>query len=349
MAKKDKGLTGAELSGFCGQVGIILNAGIPLYDGMETLAESAAADTHGALYAELSRRVNETGSLYEAMKDDARWPAYLREMVGIGERSGQLEHVMEGLKQHYAREERVRRTVVNAVTYPLSLGVMLVVIVFIMLVRVLPVFRRVLSSMGTGAGASGSALISLGTALAWVVLVLVGLALLFVIVLAALMRTRHRHKTIRFLIRHFPPVRRLLDKLSASRAAGILSMMLGSGFPLEEALAMTEGAIADETAAGKVQGIREALERGDSFADAIAQAKLFDELQNRMVRVGVAAGREDQVMAEIAQQTEEEAEEGIARLVGIIEPTLVALLSVVIGAILLAVMLPMAGILSSMM
>ena len=97
------------------------------------------------------------------------------------------------------------------------------------------------------------------------------------------------------------------------------------------------------------EGIRKDLESGEAFADAVSKSKLFDGLHDRMIRMGVAAGREDQVMAEIAQQTEEEAEEGIARLVGIIEPTLVALLSVVIGAILLAVMLPMAGILSSMM
>ena len=72
MAKKDKGLTGAELSGFCGQVGIILNAGIPLYDGMETLAESAAADTHGALYAELSRRVTFLPTISRPSRQAAR-------------------------------------------------------------------------------------------------------------------------------------------------------------------------------------------------------------------------------------------------------------------------------------
>ena len=97
MAKKDKGLTGAELSGFCGQVGIILNAGIPLYDGMETLAESAAADTHGALYAELSRRVNETGSLYEAMKDDAGMVISGISREAIEEQQRSLEGIKEEL------------------------------------------------------------------------------------------------------------------------------------------------------------------------------------------------------------------------------------------------------------
>ena len=70
-------------------------------------------------------------------------------------------------------------------------------------------------------------------------------------------------------------------------------------------------------------------------------------LHTRMIRMGVEAGREDQVMAKIAATYEEEVEEGIAGLVSIIEPSLVALLSIVIGAVLLSVMLPMAGIISS--
>ena len=68
-----------------------------------------------------------------------------------------------------------------------------------------------------------------------------------------------------------------------------------------------------------------------------------------MIRMGVAAGREDQVMGTIAEMYEEQVEESITQLVAIIEPTLIALLSIVIGAILLSVMLPMAGILTSML
>ena len=99
----------------------------------------------------------------------------------------------------------------------------------------------------------------------------------------------------------------------------------------------------------KVKGIQKDLEAGEGFADAMSRSKLFDGLHDRMIRMGVAAGREDQVMAKIADLYEEQVEEGIARLVAIIEPTLIALLAVVIGAVLLSVMLPMAGILSSML
>ena len=346
---RSKEMGSRELSIFAEQTAVILEAGLPLYDGMETLAEAAAGEPHADQYVQLSRNVNEAGSLSEALRADPRWPAYLVEMAAIGERSGQLPRVMRGLSGYYAREDRVKRAISAAVTYPLSLGIMLIVIVLIMLLRVLPVFRRVLAGMGMGVGASGMTMIRIGTALGWAVLALVAVALLAVLAFIVLLRTKARDKTVDFLIRHVPPVRRVLSRLSASRVADVLSMMIGGGFPLEEALSVTPDVLSDREAAEKVRGIHARLTSGESFADALEQAELFDGLQTRMVRVGIAAGREDAVMAEIAEQTREEAEESISRLVSIIEPTLVALLSVVIGGILLSVMLPMAGILTAMM
>ena len=86
-AKKEKGMTSAELSSFCGQVAMLLESGLPLYDGMETLAQADSTSVNAEMYQEASRRVNEVGSLYEALKGDDRWPAYLVEMTGIEPRS----------------------------------------------------------------------------------------------------------------------------------------------------------------------------------------------------------------------------------------------------------------------
>ena len=343
-----RGLSPAELSTFCGQVALVLEAGLPLYDGMETLAGADEQSGGADIYKKASQGVTETGSLYEALKADQRWPEYLVEMVGIGERSGQLEKVMRGLETYYAREDRIRSSIVSAVTYPMVLGIMLVVIVLILLWKVLPVFRRVLTSMGIGMSESGSTMMRLGTAAGWVVLVLVALMVILVLAAVVLLRTRKREKVLSLVQKVFPPLARLSRKLSASRVASVLSMMLSSGFPTDEALEMTAAVLTDAEAANKVRDIRERLNAGSSFADAVSETKLFDELHDRMIKMGSATGREDQVLGKLAELYEEQVEEEITRLVSIIEPTLVALLSIVIGAVLLAVMLPMAGILSSL-
>ena len=347
MAKKQNGLSSAELSCFCGQVALILEAGLPLYDGLETLAGSGTENSNTDMYVSASKGVNETGSLYDALKEDDRWPSYLVEMIGIGERSGHLERVMRGLESYYAREDRIRSSVVSAVTYPIVLSVMLVLIVFILLWKVLPVFRRVLNSMGVGMSESASAMMKIGSAVGWIVLALVVVLLAAALVLVILSRTKYRSKVME-LIQKVPAIARLNRKLSASRVSSVLSMMLSSGFPTEEALDMTGAVISDPEAAEKVKRIRTGLDEGKTFADAISDTGLFEELHSRMIKMGCATGHEDQVLGRLSEVYEEQVEEDISRLIAIIEPTLVALLAVVIGAVLLSVMLPMAGILTSL-
>jgi type IV pilus assembly protein PilC len=349
MSKKNnRGLSAAELSNFCGQVALILEAGLPLYDGMETLAGSGSGSENADMYEAASRGVTEKGTLYDALKDDDRWPKYLVEMVGIGERSGQLDQVMRGLEEYYAREDRIRSSVVGAVTYPMVLGVMLVVIVLILLWKVLPVFRRVLSSMGVGMTESGSLMMRLGVAVGWIVLALVAVVVIVALAGLVLMRTKHKDKVVKAAQHLIPSLQRLNKKLSASRVASVLSMMLKGGFPTGEALDMTANVLTDRHAAEQVKGIRDRLEGGQTFADSVTETRIFEDLHNRMIRMGSATGREDQVLGTLANIYEEQVEDDITRLVAIIEPTLVALLSIVIGAVLLSVMLPMAGILSSL-
>ena len=349
MSKLERaGLSSAELSNFCGQVALILEAGLPLYDGMETLAGADSASANADVYAAASKGVTETGSLYDAIKDDKRWPKYLVEMVGIGERSGQLDKVMRGLEAYYAREDRIRSSITSAITYPLVLGVMLIVIVLILLWKVLPVFRRVLNSMGASLNESGSLLMRLGVSVGWIILALVALIVIAVVAGVVLMRTKHREKVMGLVQKIMPALQRLNKKLSASRVASVLSMMLSGGFPTDEALEMTSNVLDDREAAEKVKKIRTSLEEGSTFAEAVTGANLFDDLHNRMITMGSATGQEDQVLGKLASLYEEQVEDGITRLVAIIEPTLVALLSIVIGAVLLSVMLPMAGILTSL-
>lgn len=348
LNKKRQGLSAAELSNFCGQVALILEAGLPLYDGMETLAGADSASENADIYVSASKGVNEKGSLYDALKEDPRWPKYLVEMVGIGERSGQLDQVMRGLEEYYAREDRIRSSIISAVTYPLVLGVMLIVIVLILLWKVLPVFRRVLNSMGVGLTESGSMLMQFGVAVGWIILALVAVVVVVVVGITILLRTKHRDKVMGFIQKIVPSLSQLNKKLSAARVASVLSMMLSSGFPTDEALDMTSAVLDDKEAASKVKDIRKTLDEGGTFAEAITKTGLFHDLHNRMITMGSATGREDQVLGKMARLYEDQVEEGITRLVAIIEPTLVAMLSVVIGAVLLSVMLPMAGILTSL-
>lgn len=337
-----------ELSSFCSEVAMMLSSGMQLYDGMEALAETYADTDRGPLYKEASEGMTRTGSLYEALQGEERWPVHLVEMVGVGERTGRLEDVMKGLSAYYDREARIRSAVVSAITYPLVLGIMLVLIVTIMIVMVVPVFTRVLSSMGVALTASGAAMTQIGTSVGWIVLALVGVILLTVLITLILLKTKHRQKVLQVLRNLFPSIRRISNKLAASRVFSVLSMMISSGFPMDEAMNMVPPVLTDMQAIDKVTTISQNMENGKPFADCLSESGLADEVHTRMIRIAIAAGQEDSVMAKIASIYEEQVEDSIGNLVSIIEPSLVAMLCIVIGAILMSVMLPMAGIITSL-
>lgn len=348
--KKKRIMSSEELSSFCDQIALMLSSGMTLRDGIEMLAEDEMKGNDKVHpYTNLYKVVDETGSLYVAMKENEDdWPSYMIEMVDIGEQTGRLEDIMVSLSTYYQREGRIRSAAVSAITYPLVLGVMLVVIIGILLWRVLPIFRRVLSSLGVDSSSSGSVLMQIGTWAGWIVLGLIALVVVCAIVIMILLKTKAREKTLNFLKNLFPPVKRLTEQLSASRVAGILGLMLSSGFPMENALEMAPAALVDEDSIRKVNFIREEMKKDETFSDALAKSGLFADFHNRMLKVGAASGHEPQVMEKIAEIYEEKVEDGLDHLISIVEPTLVALLSIVIGAILLSVMLPMAGVLSSM-
>ena len=271
----------------------------------------------------------------------------MAEMAAIGEASGRMEEVMRGLSEYYDREARVRAALVDAAAYPLTLGTMLVLIVLVMLWKVLPVFRRVLESMGVGKESAGSALMRLGAAAGWTVVALVGAALLLAACLI-LMKTKARGRVKAMLRRLFPGLHRLRAQLSAARTASVLSMLLSGGFPLDDTLRMAPAALEDEEAAAQLEAVRAAMDGGAPFAEALAACGLFEPLHAGMIRMGALSGRDAQVMERIAQDCQQRVEDGVSRAVSLVEPVMIALLAVAVGAILLSVMLPMAGILTSM-
>lgn len=342
-------MTAEEISTFCDEIAMMLGSGMQLYDGVEALAQTYAETPRAALYQHISERMVATGSLYESLKESGEWPAYLVEMAGVGERTGRLEDVMKGLSSYYSREGRIRDAVVSAVTYPLVLAVMVMVIVVVMIVTVLPVFQRMLGSMGVTMTSSGAALMNIGLTIGWVVLAVIGVAIAVVLTVVLLLRFGNRNAVMRRLRAVLPPLRHVMEKLAASRITSVLSMMISSGFPMDEALRMVPPVLEDQVAEERVTGISQALDNGVSFGEALEQSRILDEIHTRMVRMAVSIGSEDAVMAKLAASYEEQVESDISALVSVIEPSLVAMLCLVIGAILLSVMLPMGGIISSIL
>jgi len=346
---KPRFLPAGEISMFCEQVALILGSGVALYDGIEALCDNYKETAFGPSFAAIDEAVKRTGSLHDALREAEVFPPYMMRMVYIGEQTGKLDEVMASLSVYYAREEATRQSIQSAVFYPICLILMMAVVIVVLVAKVLPIFTQVYRSLGSEISASASALMNLGMGLGMAVLIAVGVLIAGALVLALLMRTSKRRAVSAWLGKAFPPVRRLTMRIAAGRFAANLGMMLKSGYPLQEALPLIEGVMDESEARVRVRQCGEKMMEGDTFSNAVAGVHLFEELHNKMIQIGFMTGQTESVMEKLAGIYQDKNEQDIARLVAMIEPALVILLSVIIGAILLAVMLPMISIISSIL
>ncbi|MCL2544892.1 MAG: type II secretion system F family protein [Clostridia bacterium] len=347
--KRARYLPAGEISMFCEQVALILGSGVALHDGIEALCNNYKGTAFGPSFAAIDEAVKRTGSLHEALRETKAFPPYLMRMVYIGEQTGKLDEVMASLSAYYAREEATRRSIQSAVFYPLCLIIMMAVVIVVLVWRVLPIFRQVYRSLGAEISGSASALMNLGMGLGMAVLIAVGVLILVALVIALLMRTSKRRAVAAWLGKIFPPVRRMAERIAAGRFAANLGMMLKSGYPLQEALPLIEGVMDESDARAKVRLCGEEMLAGEPFPKAVADVRLFEDLHNKMIQIGFMTGQTETVMEKLAGIYQERNEQDVSRMVAMIEPTLVIMLSVIIGAILLSVMLPMISIISSIL
>ena len=145
-----------ETALFCEQVAMVLKAGIPLSDGMETLARSYADSCYGARFEQICAALEKRGTLSDALSEADIFPDYLVAMTRIGERSGKLDEVMASLANYYQWEAQIKSSVKNAILYPSVLVMMLAVVIAILVISVIPVFQRVFDSLGLSAGSAAS-------------------------------------------------------------------------------------------------------------------------------------------------------------------------------------------------
>lgn len=347
-AQKKQTLPPEETALFCNQVATLLKSGIPLYDGMRVLSETYASSGNGAYFKRLYEMVLQKSTLGDAVKEIGIFPDYMVRMVSIGERVGLLEKLLNMLSRHYEREARINASVRSAILYPLLLTCMMAAVIFVLTVSVMPVFAQVYASLGAEASLSARALMRYGALAGRAALIVLSLLLAAALVLRLMMFTRWRGAIRAFLARAFRPVRRVNEMLSASRFANVMGQLLGTGFPIDEAVGLMGDILPDEAVAARAKQCAQDMRQGATFTEAVEKAKIFNELHVRMLRVSDVAGNTDEVLGELAETYDAAADGEIRHLVSIIEPAIVSALCVVIGVILLSVMLPLAGLLSSM-
>ena len=306
---------------FCRELYQLVRSGIPLGEGLSMLREDETDPDTRAWLETLCQSVEEGMPLASALRETGAFPAYMTDMAA---------------------------DIRGAVAVPVTLFAVMVAVVILLVTQVLPVFDKVFAQLGVRMGAvatgmmnAGAVLAKAGTGIA-VVLVLIAAAAL-VVALAPALREKF---TVWFRSRFGG--RGILGQMAVSRFASSMAMAVASGMSMEESVEISAKLCggAKEIDA-KTEQCRQDIEGGGSPADALAKSGLFTGRDCRLLKLAEQTGSLPDTLEDLAQRQEEESLRRIDRTVGAIEPTIVVITSALAGVILLSVMLPLMGLLST--
>lgn len=341
-------LSNLELSAFCEQMAMIVKSGISVVEGISIMKEDAQTPAERELLGIIYDKVQETGTLAAAMEESGVFPEYICKMIRIGEETGTLDDVLHSLERYYERQEAISQSIKSALTYPLIMIGIMALVVVVLLTKVMPVFQQVFRQLGMEmSGFSRGALI-LGNALSRYAVVFVAVLFVLALLFIYLVKTTKGQRQLGNLGQHFRFSRELSEKMAVCRFAGGLSLALKSGLTPERGLELVDELNENRFFGEKIAACRKLLDEGKSMAEALLQTKIFTGIYARMTDIAGRTGQVDEVMGKLADQYEEEVDERITSFVSMLEPTLVILLSVIVGTILLSVMLPLLGILAGL-
>ena len=338
--------SGRELSAFCLQISILLKAAVPLDEGLYLMAEDAQTEEEKKLLHTMGEDVELGDPFFESLERTGAFPPYVVRMAKLGQQSGTLDQMMESLADYYEKEYYMMKNIRNAITYPVMMVGMLLIVLFVLFTRVMPVFEQVYAQLGVQMSPLSQAASRLGGILsgaALVVFVLLAVAVL----IAAIAAGAGKELTI---------AHKLMERLkrnskTALAAAGrrftaVLALTIRSGMELDKGMELARELVDNGTVAEKIDICSEKLQLGEGYYEAMKESGLFSSFHIQLIKVGVRSGKMDEVLQEISDDYEQQADASIDAMVARLEPTLVAVLAVAVGLILLSVMLPLAGILA---
>lgn len=340
MSKK-KMLNPAQLKVLFSNLEMITHSGLPLSEGFDILRNNDDDPQEKKLMDQLYDAVNAGETITGVMRKSGIIPEYACALISIGEKTGRLEETFGSLADFYIKRDELAQSIRSSVVYPVSMLVMVFIVVAVLLVQVMPVFSDVYNQLGremTGAAAwfqkAGEVLGQFGY---WITGILFGLAVIGVL----LAITPFGKRFYNSLFQTAPITRDLSLDLSAQRFSLAMGSMLSSGLEIDTSLEYAERLVEDKRAKRSVKKIRSVVDNGGTFLSALEKSGLYTPKDLALLSIGIKTGEDAEAMNQVGEQITIATESRLERLIAAIEPTLVAIMCVLVGLILLSVMLPL--------
>lgn len=342
---KQKMLKNEQVYTFCVALEHLIHAGIGLGDAFVLLSADEQEPILRQMLKEMGRQADAGASLAQVIRQAGCFPAYVCTLVEVGERVGKTEQTLEALGKYYEGRDRMDRRVRSALLYPAILMLVLLAVAVILLVWVLPVFNDVYAQLGSSLTGVAASLLNLGSMLRKGMPVLC----LILAVVAVILAISPVRKGVASLWNRIAGDRGVQRKILSARFVQALSMAITSGMTVQEAVLLASALAQGETPAfgERCRKCLSAVERGETLSKALLQGDFLQAADRRLLDAGNRSGKSEDVLQQIAQRLSEQSEEELERRAGYVEPILVAVACLLIGAVLLSVMLPLMQIMTA--
>lgn len=350
MEQKNLGkpFSNTEISAFCGQMALVLKSGISTIEGVSIMLEDSRSKEEQAVLQAIQDEIIMTGSLYMALESTGLFPPYMLNMIQIGEETGTLDEVMDALETHYSREESIRKSIKSSLTFPMIMIGMMIVVIVVLLVKVLPVFNQVFVQLGTEMTGFSSGLLKVGNAMSTYSAVFIGILAVVVVLVFIGLKTAGGRKSLVNVAYKFGFTRTIFESMAACRFASGMALTLKAGLNPDRSLELVTALNDDDKFKEKLDKATNAIYEGNEMTKSLYEAGVFTGVYARMASIGEKTGSLDQVMDQIADLYQDDIDTRITNVLSVLEPVLVVVLSLIVGIILVSVMLPLLGIMSSM-
>lgn len=327
---------------FTRQFATMIDAGLPLVQCLSILGDQQPKAGFKEVILAVKSEVEQGSTFADALGKHPRVFNDLYEnLVRAGEVGGILDTILTRLSVYMEKADALKRKVKGAMVYPASILVVSIGVITLLLVKVIPVFKKMFEEMGGALPAPTQVVVDLSEFMQqWIVVIMVGLAAATFGFFFARRRSRpFRYRTDAIFLKA-PVFGGLLRKVAVARFSRTLGTMISSGVPILEALDICARTAGNLVIEGALVKTRHAISEGRTIAEPLEASAVFPGMVVQMIAVGEATGAMDQMLSKIADFYDDEVDAAVSALTALLEPIMMVFLGGTVGGMLLAMYLP---------
>lgn len=346
---KKKGVKVRDLSVFCRQFSSIIKAGVNVINALSMMSEQTENKKLKAAIKNVQSNVEKGETLSSAMRSEGDiFPSLLVSMVAAGEASGSLETAIERMAIQFEKDAKISGMVKKAMIYPIILIVVMIGVVIAMMMFVIPNFMDMFEGLDAEMPFMTVMVINISNFMLdkWWLLILIVAGIVFAY--KSYYKTdAGRHMIDRIKIK-IPVFGVLTVKTACARFSRIMSTLLSAGMPMISAIEIAAGTMDNVLFRDALQKVRSGVALGMGFSQQIGVTRLFPAMLVHMVGIGEETGNIEDMLTNVANYYDEEVELATQSVTALMEPMIIIVMAVVVGALVLAIYQPMITLYSTL-